>query len=231
MEDRSQCTLQGLEEAQQCILILRSVCCVITCTNGGSQPFSSLYSPPATRHILLICTLHPAQCYPATCYPAPCHCYPAPCILLPGTLHIANQHPSHCYPAPFISHTALVHPAHCYPAYFASTHYTLLHPTHIANRCPAPFSSHMLYCTLHPAHCYPASFIQAHYYNSATYTHCNIAPFTLHDAILHPCILCNTTLFILLISCTQHFTRWYTVKNAVELFFAFHPDVEKIQYH
>jgi hypothetical protein len=23
---------------------------------------------------------------------------------------------------------------------------------------------------------------------------------------------------------------WYTVKNAVELFFAFHPDVEKIQY-
>jgi hypothetical protein len=23
----------------------------------------------------------------------------------------------------------------------------------------------------------------------------------------------------------------YTVKNAVELFFAFHPDVEKIQYH
>ncbi len=33
------------------------------------------------------------------------------------------------------------------------------------------------------------------------------------------------------------YTEWkwhflaYTVKNAVELFFAFHPDVEKIQYH
>ncbi len=26
-------------------------------------------------------------------------------------------------------------------------------------------------------------------------------------------------------------TVTYTVKNAVELFFAFHPDVEKIQYH
>jgi hypothetical protein len=25
--------------------------------------------------------------------------------------------------------------------------------------------------------------------------------------------------------------NYYTVKNAVELFFAFHPDVEKIQYH
>ncbi len=29
----------------------------------------------------------------------------------------------------------------------------------------------------------------------------------------------------------MHLKGLYTVKNAVELFFAFHPDVEKIQYH
>jgi hypothetical protein len=29
----------------------------------------------------------------------------------------------------------------------------------------------------------------------------------------------------------EQLDKSYTVKNAVELFFAFHPDVEKIQYH
>jgi hypothetical protein len=140
------------------------VCCVITCTNGGSQPFSSLYSPPATRHILLICTLHPA-----------------PCTLLYSTLYTALMHPAHCYPAPCTLHTATLHPAPStllystlYTATLNPTSYTLLictlHPSHCY---PAPCT--LLYSTLYnalmqPAHCYPASFIHTHYYSAPTHT-------------------------------------------------------------
>ncbi len=64
-----------------------------------------------------------------------------------------------------------------------------------------------------------------------------LAAFSFHNFI-HPVqqlwhrIKVDSGIGLTMVNVLKSTLEWtYTVKNAVELFFAFHPDVEKIQYH